>query len=216
MIAVEDTVLVLLAAGRSKRFGDVGSKLDEEFLHKPLGAHVAVTLGAMPFARRLAVVGGARIDYSTHGFEIVHNDAPGEGMSRSVRLGVARAKEQGAAAVLLALADMPRVTAAHILRLFDASGGPETVVASSDGCEPKPPALFGRDRFDFLLSLHGDEGARDLVAAGKHVVTSPAELIDVDTQGELDQLRALLHTPERLATRSPTPPATRAGGHRSG
>ena len=32
MIAVEDTVLVLLAAGRSERFGDVGSKLDQPFL----------------------------------------------------------------------------------------------------------------------------------------------------------------------------------------
>lgn len=203
MIAVEDTVLVLLAAGRSERFGDVGSKLDEEFLHKPLGAHVAVALGSMPFKRRVAVVDGARIDYTEHGFELVHNDAPGEGMSRSVRLGVARAKEDGAEAVLLALADMPRVTAAHVLRLFDASGGPETVVASSEGCEPKPPALFGRDRFDFLMSLHGDEGARELVLAGKHVVTSPAELIDVDTQEELDQLRELLHAPERTVTRAP-------------
>ena len=203
MIAVEDTVLVLLAAGRSERFGDVGSKLDEEFLHKPLGAHVAVTLGAMPFARRLAVVNGAKIDYSTYGFEVVHNEAPEQGLSRSVRLGIERAKEDGAQAVLVALADMPRVTAAHVLRLFDASGGSETVVASSDGCEPKPPALFGRDRFDFLLSLRGDAGARDLVASGKHVVTSPAELIDVDTQGELEQLRELLHAPERTLTRAP-------------
>ena len=41
--ALSDTVLVLLAAGRSQRFGD-GNKLDEEFLGKPLGLHVAIAL----------------------------------------------------------------------------------------------------------------------------------------------------------------------------
>ena len=60
MIAVEDTVLVLLAAGKSERFGGTGSKLDQEFLARPLGLHVAVALSAMPFWERVAVVDGGR------------------------------------------------------------------------------------------------------------------------------------------------------------
>ena len=194
-ITVESTVLILLAAGRSRRFGDIGSKLTEPFLGRPLGLHVAVALQGMPFLERLAIVDGARLDYAPYGFTPVHNDDPGEGMSRSVRLGVARARELGAAAVLVALADMPRVTATHIHRMFDAVDGPAAVVASSDGTAPKPPALFGRDRFDALLALTGEDGARAMVAAGRHVVTTPAELIDVDTAEELDQLRALVHDP---------------------
>ena len=191
-LAVERTVLVLLAAGRSERFGDIGSKLDEPFLGRPLGLHVAVTLESMAFRERIAVVNRAGLDYGAHGFRVLRNEAAGGGLASSVKLGVDRARALGVDAVLIALADMPRVTAAHILRLFDASHGPDTVVASSDGRDPKPPALFGAGRFDFLLSLDGDAGARDLVRAGKHVVTSPAELIDVDTPEDLERLRALV------------------------
>ena len=197
MIAVENTTLVLLAAGRSERFGDIGSKLDQDFLGHPLGTYVAVALEAMPFKERVAVIDGAALDYARYGFETVANPAASEGLASSVRLGVRRAKDNGADAVLIALADMPRVTATHIYRLFDAADGPGAVVASSDGCAPKPPALFGRERFDFLLTLDGDTGARDMVSAGRHVVTSPAELIDVDTPEDLAALRALVHSPER-------------------
>ncbi|HWU72072.1 MAG TPA: nucleotidyltransferase family protein, partial [Sphingomonas sp.] len=68
--------------------------------------------------------------------------------------------------------------------------GPDTIVASSDGVRPKPPALFGANRFDALETLEGDAGARDLILAGRHVVTHPDELIDVDTEEELDELMA--------------------------
>ncbi|HEX8486709.1 nucleotidyltransferase family protein [Sphingomonas sp.] len=201
MIAVERTVLLLLAAGRSARYGDVGSKLDEDFLGRPLGLHVAVTLQALPFLDRLAITGRCGIDYAAHGYRVLRNEAPEDGIAGSIVLGVAAARACGADAVLLALADMPRVTAAHIHRLFDAARGPDAVVASSDGVDTSPPALFGSDRFDFLLSLTGDEGARDLVRAGRHVVTTPAELIDVDTAEELAELRALVTAPERTITR---------------
>ena len=201
MIAVEDTVLVLLAAGISARYGDVGSKLDEDFLGQPLGTHVAVTLEDLPFRERVAITGKVRIDYRAHGFRVIDNDSPEAGIASSIKLGVGAAEERGAAAVLLALADMPRVTAAHIRRLFDASTGADTLVASSNGVDTSPPALFGRDRFPFLLSLDGDGGARDLVRAGRHVVTAPAELIDVDTAEELAELRAMVYAPARVITR---------------
>lgn len=203
MIAVERTVLLLLAAGRSTRYGDVGSKLDEDFLGSPLGAHVAVTLEAVPFLARIAITGGCGIDYAEHGFRVIRNETPEAGIASSIRLGVAAAREQGADAVMLALADMPRVTATHIHRVFDAARDFDSVVASSNGVETSPPALFGRDRFDFLMALEGDEGARDLVRAGRHVVTAPAELIDVDTAEDLAELRALVHAPERTITRGP-------------
>lgn len=196
MLAVEDTLLVLLAAGRSQRFGDIGSKLDQDFLGRPLGLHVAVALEDMPFKQRLAIVGNLDLDYSQHDFTVVHNPDRDLGMATSVQVGVRRAQELGAGAILVALADMPRLTAAHIYRMFDASDGDMTVVASSDGVAPKPPALFGSGQFQCLLDLAGDTGARDLVQGGRHVITTPAELIDVDTPEELEKLRALVHAPE--------------------
>jgi len=212
-LTVEHTVLILLAAGRSQRYGDIGSKLDAEFLGKPLGLHVAVALESVPFMARLAIIDGAKLDYTPHGFETIHNDDPGEGMSRSVRLGVERARELGADAVLIALADMPRVTAAHILRMMDSAHGEDAVVASSDGSETKPPAIFGKGRFNYLMLLTGEKGAADMVKAGRHVVTNPAELIDVDTAEELEELRALVHDARAHTIRYDA--ATRDEGRRS-
>ena len=198
MLAIDRTILVLLAAGRGERYGDIASKLDEDFLGKPLGLHVAVTLESLPFQERIAVTGRSKLDYERRGFRVLPNDDPALGMARSVNIAVTCAKARGAEAVLIALADMPRVTAAHIHRLFDASTGPDTVVASSDGCDPKPPALFGSGQFECLLGLQGTTGARDLGRGGRHVVTSPAELIDVDTPEDLAKLRALVRSPEAI------------------
>ncbi|QNE32641.1 NTP transferase domain-containing protein [Sphingomonas sp. NBWT7] len=196
MIAAEDVVLVLLAAGKSTRFGDIGSKLDEPFLGRALGLHVAVALEDMPFRERIAVTANCRIDYAQHGYTVVRNDAAIADMASSLRLGIACAHARNAAAVAIALADMPRVTATHVYNLLDAADDARAVVASSDGRQPRPPALFGRDRFDELLAITGDHGARALIRAGKHVVTTAAELIDVDTPGELEELRRLVHAPE--------------------
>ncbi len=197
MIDVEDCVLILLAAGRSERFGDQ-NKLEAEFLGRPVGYHVVTALENIPFRDRLVVRDGCSLDFVSRGYTEIHNDRPELGMAESVKLGVRRAKEMDAAAILIALADMPRVTAAHIYRLFDAADAADAVVASSDGHAPCPPVLFGRGQFDFLLTLEGDRGARDLVKAGRHVVTSPAELIDIDTPEDLERLRQIVHAPERL------------------
>lgn len=141
MIAAEDCVLVLLAAGRSQRMGDLGSKLDEPFLGRALGLHVAVALEDMPFRERVAVVGKAQCNYAAHGYTTVRNDDPALGLGRSVALGVDCARAHGAQAVVVALADMPRVTATHIWHLLEAADGPDAVVASSDGISPKPRHL---------------------------------------------------------------------------
>ena len=106
--------------------------------------------------RRIAVVSGTKLDLASCGYRIVHNDDPAAGMSRSLRLGVEAACESGADAVLIALADMPKVTATHIYRLLDGAEGPDAIVASSDGEIPRPPVLFGCSHYDELLRAQGE------------------------------------------------------------
>jgi molybdenum cofactor cytidylyltransferase len=209
MLEPEQVALVLLAAGRSRRFD--GDKLSEPFLDKPLAFHVVTALEKMPFMLRIAIVSDTRLDFGERGYRVVENPDPSLGQARSLCHGVAAAQEAGAEAVLVALADMPRVTAAHIMRMFDAADGPATIVASSDGVRPMPPALFGRDLFAELLDLDGDEGARQLIKRGHHVVTTPAELVDVDTREGLRELRELYG----LAKDKEAPPI-RAARRRSG
>lgn len=189
MLEPQQVALVLLAAGRSRRFD--GDKLSEPFLDKPLAFHVVTALARVPFLTRIAIVSDTALDFASLGYRVVQNPDPSLGQARSLCYGVQAAKEAGADAVMVALADMPRVTASHIYRLFDAADGPATIVASSDGTHPMPPALFGRDMFGRLLDLEGDEGARDLVRRGHHVVASPAELVDIDTREDLAELREL-------------------------
>lgn len=189
MIRLDTTALILLAAGRSVRFGNI-DKLAQDYLGQPLAFHVVTALEAVGFACRIAVTSATHLDFSARGFDVIVNDNQGEGQARSVRLGVAEARRRGAQAVVIALADMPRVTAAQICRLIDAAHGESAVVASSDGTNPSPPALFGSMHFAALENLVGDYGARDLIARGHHVVTSPAELVDIDTPDDLNKLRA--------------------------
>ncbi len=185
MIGVEETALVLLAAGRSERFG--ASKLDQDLNGLPLGLHAARALAALPFARRVAVTGRCAIDFAAEGYAVVRNDDPARDMASSVRLGVSAAGD--AAAVLLVLADMPGVTAAHVARLFAASEG-ATVVASGDGERAMPPVLFAQALFPQLLALRGDHGARDLIRGARQVVAPAGMLVDVDTVAALEGLRS--------------------------
>ncbi|UZK65704.1 nucleotidyltransferase family protein [Sphingomonas sp. M1-B02] len=194
MLKPEQVALILLAAGRSHRFTDA-DKLAEPFLDKPLAYHVVTALENVPFMTRIAVVSGTSLDFAARGYRVAMNPDPALGQARSLSQGILAAREAGAEAVLVALADMPRVTATHIHRLLDAADGPATIVASSDGVRPLPPALFGRDQFDALLALRGDEGGRELIKRGHHVVTTPAELVDIDTREDLEELRALYGLP---------------------
>ena len=207
MLRAEDTALVLLAAGRSRRFGDA-DKLAERFLDKPLAYHVVTALEAVPFRCRIAVVCQTSLDFAARGYTVIENPNAEDGQAGSVRLGVQAAIDQGASAVLIALADMPRVTATHVYRLLDYAEGPDAVIASSNGVHPTPPALFGVRHFPELLRCCGDEGARALVRGGHHVITRADELIDIDTPEDLAALRAAYDVRPELA-------ALRAGARRS-
>ena len=162
MIDAEDVVLVLLAAGQSSRFG-MENKLEAEFLGKPVGFHVTTALESIPFADRIVVTDGCQLDFASRGYRVIHNNDIAKGMSFSLHLGVQEAIPSSPKAILIALADMPRVTAAHIYRLFDAFDGPDAVVVSSNGEYPTPPGVFGSGQFDALLKLEGDEGAQEFV-----------------------------------------------------
>ena len=202
MIRAERTALILLAAGRSVRFGE-RDKLAEPFLGKPLAMHVVTALEEVPFAARYAVCAATGVDLGGRGYTVIANDAPEEGQSRSVRLGVAAAAGQDIDAVVIALADMPRVTATQVFRLLDIADGDDDVLASSDGVRARPPALFGKRHFPALEKLEGDQGARDLIMAGRHIVTTATELIDIDTPEDLERLRESVgvadHSLERWA-----------------
>src|SRR5690606_15086727 len=142
---------------------------------KPLAFHVVTALEEIPFCARIAIVSDTRLDFGERGYRVVENSDPSLGQVRSLCHGVTAAKEAECDYVLVALADMPRVTALHICGLLGAANGPYTSVASSDGVRAMGQALFGSGRFDELLEVDGDVGAQELIKSGRHVITTPAE-----------------------------------------
>lgn len=188
MIKAEDTVLILLAAGKSARFGGK-DKLAETYLGQPLAFHVVTALEAVPFAERVAVVRDTDLDFGARAYEVIRDDGD-NGLASSLRLGVEAARKDDPQAVLIAFADMPRVTGSHIHRMLDYGEGEAAILASSDGCQPRPPALFGRAHFDTLVGLDGDNDVREMIRRAHHVIAVTNELIDIDTPEDLERLRA--------------------------
>ncbi len=184
MIAPDAVAAVLLAAGMSTRFG-ARDKLAVPLDGLPLGLHAARTLGRLPFARKIAVSRSDGLDFARYGFASVVNGDPAAGQAASIRMGLAEARSSGCRAVLIALADMPFVTSAHILALLERFDAQQPVVASTDGAKASPPVLFGASVFPLLDRLSGDTGARMLLREALLVTAPSAELRDVDTPLDL-------------------------------
>lgn len=161
----------------------------------PLGGHVAHLLCRFEWWGRAAIVrqeGAFATEARSSGFAIIVNPDAALGLAQSLRLATLAARASGAEAMLVALADMPFVTAAHVEKLvaaFDPAAD-RTLVATGHG-EGKagPPAIFGAAHFERLLTLEGDAGARSLFrGAGALSVIPPSsdrEVMDVDTHDDL-------------------------------
>ena len=188
---------VLLAAGRSSRYGGAG---DTKLLLPwgpegiPMVAAVAATLKAAGLRRIVAVLGhrAEAVDAALAGLgvETVLNPDYASGLSSSIAAGVG-APPVETCGYLIALGDMPAVTAGTVsllCRAFEAAE-PPAIVAPVHAGRRGHPVLFGRAFREELLSLSGDMGARRLLArrAGRVVevaVDDPGVLTDVDTEAQ--------------------------------
>jgi len=118
--------------------------------------------------------------------EIVRNPDYAEGMSTSLRAGIA-ALDPDCDGVVVMLADMPHVTGADVRRLLDAfaEAGGRAVVRAVSGGRRGNPVVLPRATFAAVLRLEGDVGARHVIeSAGLDVVDveiGAAAHVDVDT-----------------------------------
>lgn len=154
---------------------------------QPLARHAVAATQGMRFARRVAIVSGTDFPFAEFGFDMLINDDPARGLSSSIRIGTEAARAGGASAVLIMLADMPCVEQTHLERLFAASDGERSLVYSTGGARPSPPALIGAAHFDLLAALIGDQGARELAARAVHVTAPAGDLVDIDTLADLNR-----------------------------
>ncbi len=192
MIPAAQVAVVLLAAGRSSRFGEA-DKLMALLDGVPLALHAARAVAAITPGWRIAVCphGDAPLArlLAEAGFDVVANPDAGSGLSRSLALGIGAAAKTGAEAALVCLADMPLVDADHLRRLITAfETETRSVIASQAKGIAMPPALFARSAFDELRALHGDRGATALLEGAFHIPARADMLADVDDADDLARL----------------------------
>jgi molybdenum cofactor cytidylyltransferase len=190
---------LVLAAGRSTRMGGP-NKLLAEIGGRPL-VRIAVEQALASKARPVIVVTGhqrERVEAALSGLDVtfVHNPDYSEGMSTSVKAGIA-AVPADADGAIVCLGDMPQVDARLIDRLlaaFDPEKGALVVLPTMDGKRGNP-VVWSRRFFPELAALGGDVGARHLIASypeavAEVAVAGRAALVDVDTPDALKELKA--------------------------
>lgn len=191
---------IVLAAGRSTRMGG-SNKLLEDYVGKPLVRH-AVEAALASKAGSVTVVTGhqqAEVRDALAGLAVsfVHNPDFAEGLSTSVRAGIAALPAECDAA-LIALGDMPLVDAALLDRLisaFEPDKGALIVLPVTER-QRGNPVIWARRFFDELQAIEGDAGGRQILKANGDAVveipvSSSAASFDVDTREALAQLRQL-------------------------
>ncbi|MBT3558367.1 MAG: NTP transferase domain-containing protein [Rhodospirillales bacterium] len=187
---------IILAAGQSSRMGDLNKLLIDVDGKAMVRLAAEAAIGSK--ANTIVVVTGhepQQIEQALEGLDVtfVHNPDFAEGMSTSLKCGLAQLPEQVDGA-LICLADMPGIEVGHLDRLIDAFD-PELeraiCVSNYDGRRGNP-VLWGRFCFSEMMALTGDMGARKLLRRFGDMVCEvempdEAVLLDVDTPEALAQ-----------------------------
>jgi molybdenum cofactor cytidylyltransferase len=154
-------------------------------------------------ARPVLVVTGHQAEQVQHALggrpvRYVHAPDYAEGLSASLKAGIAAVPEDCAAAVVC-LGDMPLVTGRMIDRLlsnYDPEEGRKIVLPTFRGKQGNP-MLWDRQFFREILQISGDSGARFLLS--KHLeALAEVEMADDAVLRDFDTTDSLNTLPQRL------------------
>lgn len=187
---------IILAAGQSRRMG-ADNKMLAEIEGKSLVRHAAEAALASDVDTVLVVTGheSTALKAALKGLDVRFADNPdyAEGLSTSLRVGVAALSADKVDGALVCLGDMPDVGADHLNKLiaaYDPGEDRGICVPTYEGKRGNP-VLWGADYFAEIQTIRGDVGARHLVGTHEDVVCEvpmdKAVTQDIDT---LDDLKA--------------------------
>ena len=191
-----EVALVLLAAGAARRMGRPKQLL--EFDGEPLirrSARAALASACRPV---VVVLGAeaASIRPALDGLpvRIRVNERWNEGVGTSIQAGLAALGDLPITGLVLALADLPGITAATYDGLLAFQRARQVpLVASAYSDTVGVPAYFGRELFPELLALGPDMGCKGvLLRRGSDLVTRecPEAAVDVDTPDDYARWQA--------------------------
>lgn len=193
---------LVLAAGRSRRMAPHNKLLVLDKTGKTMIARVVDNV-LSSLARPVLVVTGhmaEQVETALGGRPVQYVHAPdyAEGLSASLKSGVAAVPPESAA-VIVCLGDMPLVTGRMIDRLLEAYNPTEgrLIVLPTFRGKQGNPMLWDRRFFPEILAITGDTGARFLV--GKYAeFVAEVEMADDAVLRDFDTTESLSTLPQRL------------------
>jgi CTP:molybdopterin cytidylyltransferase MocA/SAM-dependent methyltransferase len=204
------TAGIVLAAGAGSRFG--GGKLLAQLGGRSLLEHVLGTIQRANLRETAVVVGpggtGLEAIALANGARTVLNPAPEEGLSSSVRIGLAvLAGATHVDAALIVLGDQPRTSLATIRALLAAEvpAGRSIVVPRYRAGGGANPALLLRSAWPLAAGLEGDRGFGPLIRARPELVVEvelDGDNPDVDTPADLARVIEAAWAERVLANRA--------------
>lgn len=179
------TAVIILAAGNSSRLGLPKQLIqyDNESLLRGIARKALATRPS----EVITVLGfnsdRMRRELDDLPVRVVLNREWSEGIASSVRAGI-QAVHPSAQGALISLCDQPAVTSDLLARLISLCSPEKTIAATEYNHTLGVPACFHRSLFQELLQLHGDTGAKRVIAQEPSRVTSfsfPDAATDIDT-----------------------------------
>lgn len=182
------TLLVLLAAGLSRRFG-AENKLLFEINGVPLYRHALDRLAALQDEETILLVMTNTPEIQKHCDERAiwwaNSPRASEGVSHTIRAAVLLAQKQEMDACAFFVADQPALELSTMKRFlyFCRQNRSELACVTAEG-QRGNPAWFGKQWFPALCALQGDVGGRRILSQhAKQVLLFPverSELTDID------------------------------------
>lgn len=201
MRASSPTVAILLAAGGGSRFEATEHKLTALISGRSVCSWSLQHLLEANFEKIVVVTGAINLtealeiekNNSSKSVQMIHNPLWQSGLASSLQCGIDVARDLGAQAVVVGLADQPAVLATA-WRQVAASTAP-LAVATYDGVRGNPVRLHAE--LWQLLPETGDDGARLLFRSHRDLIEEIPCLgsaQDVDTVSDLENIRQIFAT----------------------
>lgn len=192
----EKYALILLAAGQSLRFG--GDKLHTVVAGETMYESAIARFNAFAGYPAYVVTGKEEIAKAAEaaGCTVVWNHEPEKGISRSLKLGLAKAMEDAKKAdrtlrgALFSVCDQPRLKTATVQKMLNrAFHSPGKILCAGEGEKTGNPVVWDQKYFAELMTLEGDVGGKQILKKHTEAVrifpVQPEELQDIDRKEDL-------------------------------
>ena len=155
--------VILEAAGYSRRFGS------NKLLHtmddgRPMAASIIDSVRSLDVYKKIVVTQYEQVAAMAPDFEVVYNDDPDQGISRSMQLGIEAARD--ADAYMFCVCDQPGIKAGTLEKLINEyKKGTAGIVSLAWQGKMRNPKIFSSRYIGELLRLSGDTGGRQIIAS---------------------------------------------------